>query len=147
MKGMVWVCGLALVLVVGMAASGFAADESQGKVSAQDVKKDLGRALEKAKAYTNQQRKEYQQKIQASLDDLKKKTSELKNSAEKAKGEAMSKMSAGMEDLKKKQADAEQKLKALQSASGEAWGDVKSGLDNAMIELKKSYEKAMSYIK
>jgi chromosome segregation ATPase len=147
MKEVAWVFALALVLVVGAAGSGFAGEEDRGRVTAQEVKKQVERALDSAKAYTDQQRKDYQQKIEAKLEDLKKNTSELRKSADTVKGEALAKVAAGIADLKQKQADAEQKLKELQSASTQAWGDVKSGLDKAMVELKKSYDKALSYFK
>ena len=146
-KGIIWACGLAFILVVGSLGSGFAGEEDQGKVSAQDVKKQVGRAWDSAKAYTAQQKKEYQEKISAKLEDLKQKSGELRQQADKAKGEALARITAAMADLKQKQADAEQRLKELQSASSQAWGEVKSGLDKAMSDLKKSYDKAMSHYK
>ncbi len=52
-----------------------------------------------------------------------------------------------MDDLKAKTGVAEQKLRDLRSAGAEAWRDTKQGLDKAMDELQKAYDKAMSGLK
>ncbi len=119
----------------------------QQPVTKEDVKKQAAETMEKAKAYAEQQRQEYTKQVQSTLDDLSKKTDQLKEQAKIAKGEALTKIQAALADLKVKQDQAKQKLQELGSSTGAAWEQVKTGVDKAVAELQKAYNDASSYFK
>jgi len=142
MKNLFGVLLMVLVLGAGTSANVWAAEP--GKVSPEDVKKQAGEALSAAKEYTMQEKQEYQKLIESQLADLSKKIEDLKAKAVNAKKDAMAALESQIADLKKKQEAAQQKLSELGSVTSKAWGEVKSGLDKAMDELKKAYEGARS---
>ena len=119
----------------------------QQPVTKEDVKKQAAETMEKAKAYAEQQRHEYTKQVQSTLDDLSKKTDQLKEQAKVAKGEALTKIQAALADLKVKQDQAKQKLQELGSSTGAAWEQVKTGVDKAVADLQKAYNDASSYFK
>jgi hypothetical protein len=119
----------------------------QQPVTKEDVKKQAAETMEKAKAYAEQQRQEYSKQVQSTLDDLSKKTDQLKEQAKVAKGEALTKIQAALADLKVKQDQAKQKLQELGSSTGAAWEQVKTGVDKAVAELQKAYNDASSHFK
>lgn len=110
------------------------------EVSAEDVKRKTDEALEAAKAYTMQQKQEYQQKMEAELNDFNRqvdiKVEELKAKAEKSEAEAKEELDKQIKELREKQKDAQKKLDELKSASGKAWDDLKSEMDAKMNDLK-----------
>jgi hypothetical protein len=119
----------------------------QQPVTKEEVKKQAAETMEKAKAYAEQQRQEYSKQVQSTLDDLSKKTDQLKEQAKVAKGEALTKIQAALADLKVKQDQAKQKLQELGSSTGAAWEQVKTGVDKAVADLQKAYNDASSYFK
>ncbi len=119
----------------------------QQPVTKEDLKKQASQTMETAKAYAEQQKQEYTKKIQATLDDLSKKTDQLKEQAKIAKGEAVTKIQAGLADLKVKEAQAKQKLQELGGSTGTAWEQMKVGVDKAISDLQKAYNDASSHFK
>jgi TolA-binding protein len=134
---------MVIVVSAGLQASVFAVE--QGKVTAEQVKKQAQEAITTAKEYTLQEKQEYQKRIEAQLADLAKRIDELREKAKTAKQDVVTQLQAQMEALKKQQQVAEQKLNELRSSSAKAWDQVKTGVDKAMEDLKKAYESARSY--
>ena len=58
--------------------------------------------------------------------------------------QARSELAAEMDKLRGKKAEMGKKFQKLQAASGEAYEDLKVGMDRAMAEMDKAYEQAMS---
>lgn len=125
------------------------ADKSQTKVTSADVKKEAKKAMETTKAYTLQQKEEYEKQIKAKLQKINGEIQQLQSKAQsratelKEKGKA--EFAQAMEGLHKKKQAAAEKLNELNSASGKAWEDMKSGMDEAMDELIKAYDRARSH--
>jgi TolA-binding protein len=109
--------------------------EEQTEVSIETVKEETKEALEAAKAYTLQQKQEYQEKAEAKLDEIDITIAQLKGRAEKASDEAKTKLDAQVEELQKKQEAAREKLQELESAGAEKWEDLKSDMDAAIDDL------------
>ncbi|UCD56671.1 MAG: hypothetical protein JSV16_12690 [Candidatus Hydrogenedentota bacterium] len=110
--------------------------KEEAEVSAEDVKKESLEALETAKAYTLQQKQEYQNKIEAKLDEVDAQIDELKARAEQAKDETKAKLYKQIEELQKKQEAAREKLEELKTASEQAWEKLKSEMDAAVEDLE-----------
>jgi predicted RNase H-like nuclease (RuvC/YqgF family) len=137
---------LSIIVAVSVAfilACGKAEESPQPKkpVTEEKVMKEVKEAVRTALAYTEQQKEEYQKKINAQLDEMQKKMAALKAKAEQAKPEMQAKLKAQMDALRKEVDAAQKKIEELKAASGKAWEDMKAGLDKALEDLKKSDEK------
>jgi chromosome segregation ATPase len=88
--------------------------------------------------------KETQEKMEAQLKELGTRLEAWKNQAAKAGGEAQAEMNKKLEQLRPKLEAAQQKLKDLKAAGGEAAEKVKEGSEKAMAELKKTWEAVKS---
>ncbi len=89
-------------------------------------------------------KEEYQAKIEAQLKEWAAKLEELKSKAAKAGAGAKDELNKQVETLKAKQDVAQKKLKEVREASGEAWKDVKQGLEKTVTDLKEAWGGALS---
>jgi len=135
------------VIVVGLSLGwGGPAVAAEGKpgVSAEDVKKETKEALGAAKELTVQQKEEFQKKMRDKLDRIQREIDRLVFKANQAKKETRAELNKVIGELQKKKDAIAKKLQELESASGKAWNDLKSGLNASMEELEKSYKRAQS---
>ena len=88
--------------------------------------------------------KETQEKMEAQLKEWGARLEAWKNQAAKASAEAQAEMNKQLDQLRPKPEAAQQKLKELKAASGEAAEKVKEGSGKAMAELKKTWEAVKS---
>jgi len=119
-------------------------ESKESKVSSGDVKKETREAYETAVQYTKQQKEEFQRKVQAKLDEYRKRIYELQVEAEEMSAQMKANMNRRIKDLEAKREAAEEKLTQLESASGKAWAEIKEGLDQAVKDLGQAYEDARS---
>ncbi len=138
-------CAAALILGLSFAGNGRADDQS--KASASDLKKQAEQTLETAKKLTVQQKELYQKKAETELSELGDRISALKKKSETLRGEAVQELEAKFKDVKEKQKAAEKKLGELKSSTAQAWQDAKTGLDNAVGSLKRSYDNILKNFK
>lgn len=138
-------CATAMMLALSFAGNGLADD--QNKASAAELKKQAEQTLETAKKFTVQQKELYQKKAEAELSELGDRISELKKKSEAIRGEALQGLEAKFKDLKEKHKVAEKKLSELKSSTAQAWQDAKTGLDNAVGTLKRSYDDVLKNFK
>jgi len=89
----------------------------------------------------------YEKKIDAQLDEWKVEIDKLKAKADKAEADAQIKYHKHIEDLRAKQEAARERLVELKEAGGDAWEDLKAGLDNALKSLGDAVKSATSYFK
>ena len=122
-------------------------EKKETEVTSKDVKKEDKEAVETAKAYTQQQKKEYQEQIEAKIKGYDQNLDELKVKAKGVKGEAKAEFNRQMDELRKKKEEASQKLKEMQSATGKAWEDLKSGVETALEDLEKTFKQMMKRFK
>ena len=88
--------------------------------------------------------KEYQEKMEAQLKELTAKLEQWKDQAAKASAAAQAEMNKQLDQLRPKVEAAQQKLKELKAAGGEAAGKLKEGSEKAMAELKKTWKAVKS---
>ena len=86
----------------------------------------------------------YKDKLEAQLEEWRAKIAQLKAQADKKEADAKIAYSKRIEELNSKKEAVEHKLKELTNASGEAWRELKSGVEKAVDDLKVSLEKARS---
>jgi hypothetical protein len=81
------------------------------------------------------------------LSDFNDKIKDLQSKAEQAGADTKAKYNEIIEGLRKNQGEAQNKLHDHKSKSAAGWGDVKSGMDAALENLKNSYNDAVSHFK
>jgi Skp family chaperone for outer membrane proteins len=126
-----------MVMGLSLLAVGCTKQEPQ-KVSVKDVEKKVAEATGTAADYAKQEKDEYVAQTQKAVDEAKAETDKLKASAKNARAGAKRKLQRQIRGMERRWALAERKLSELKSASGEAWKDLRSGVDKAVEDLKRS---------
>jgi hypothetical protein len=116
--------------------------KSQTPVTAGDVKKEAGQAVETARTYTQQQMEAYQAQIDQQLKAFDQQLSDLKAKAESMPEDARTKYYETISALQRKQMKATAALKGLKNETGEAWADMKERLDEMVNGLQASFDQA-----
>jgi len=148
MKSVMFVRGLLaimLLLALGALPGCGEKEQTQSKpatVSKEDVKKEAKEAYEATKDYTQEQMQAFREQTETRLAEYQKEIDQLQATAEKLGGDAKAKAELQLTALGQKRDDVSEKLKDLSSSSGNAWEQVKSGIDAAMEDLGNAYKKA-----
>jgi len=150
MKSVMFVRGLLaimLLLALGAFPGCGEKDQAQSKpatVSKEDVKKEAKEAYNATKAFTQEQMQAFGKQIETKLNEYGEKIDQLQAKAEKLGGDAKTKAEQQLTALRQKRDEASEKLKRLGSSSGDAWEQLKSGIDAAMEDLGNAYKKAVA---
>jgi predicted small lipoprotein YifL len=147
MKKVVFLKGLlAIMLLVPGALSGCGEkDQTESKpaaVSKEDVKKEAKEAYDTTKAYTQEQMQAFREQTEIKLNEYKDEIDKLQAKAEKMGGDAKAKADEQLTALNQKREVVAEKLKELSSSSGNAWEQLKIGIDAALEDLGNAYKKA-----
>ena len=148
MKNVMFVRGLLaimLLLTLGALPGCGEKEQAQSKsatVSKEDVKKEAKEAYDATKAYTQEQMQAFREQTETRLAEYKKEVDQLQTKAEKLEGDAKAKAEQQLTALRQKQDEVTEKLKDLNYSSGNAWEQLKSGIDAAMEDLSNAYKKA-----
>jgi len=148
MKSVMFVRGLlAIMLLLAMGALPGCGENEQTQskpatVSKEDVKKKAKEAYDATKAYTQEQMQAFREQTETRLAEYKKEIDQLQAKAEKLEGDAKAKAEQQLTALGQKRDEVSEKLKDLSSSSGNAWKELKSGIDAAMEDLGNAYKKA-----
>ena len=140
-----WLLAILLVLALGAFPGCGEQEQAQSKpatVSKEDVKKEAMEAYDATKAYTQEQMQAFREQTETRLAEYKKEIDQLQAKAEKLGGDAKAKAEQRLTALRQKRDEVSEKLKELGSSSGNAWDQIKSGIDAAMEDLGNAYEKA-----
>ena len=111
--------------------------EKKADVSAKDVKKETGEALEAAKVYALQQKEEYQKKMEVKLKELVTQIDKMKAEAKDSTAEAKAGFEKRIQEMETRREAAGKKLDEIKKSSAEAWQNLKSDLDGIMSDLEK----------
>ena len=134
-----------LLLAVGAFTGCGEKEQDQGKtekVSGEDVKEEAMEAYDTASAYTQEQMQAFHEQMKTRLAKYNDDIDQLQANAEKLGGDAKAKAEQQLTALRQKRDEVSEKLKALSSSSGNAWEQLKSGIDAAMEDLGNAYKKA-----
>ena len=96
---------------------------------------------------TDIEREAYEQKMNARLLKWDAQMQVLKARAKEAGANAKAEIGKELDDLEKRSDVAREKLRELRNSSGEAWQDLKAGLDNSWRSLQGALEAAKSRFK
>jgi TolA-binding protein len=118
------------------------ANQTPGKVTPEDVRRDAGQAVNTAAKFSQQSKEEFQKKLETQLNELDAKIAKLREKGSDLKDEAKVKWDRKMADLEKKRDAARAKLDEVGRSSAEAWKDVQKGAASAWDELDKAFRDA-----
>ena len=141
MSRFIWVLMLAGVLT----ASGCErkpADQTPGKVTLEDVRRDAAQAAQTAVEYSRQTKEEFQKKLEARLKELDGEIAKLREKGRDLKDQAKADWDRKIADLEKKRDAAGTKLAEVRDSSAEAWKDMQKGAQSAWDELDKAFRDA-----
>lgn len=92
-------------------------------------------------------KEEYIAKVEARLQEWSTKIDELKVQAHLGKAEAQEEYERQIKMLREKESRLSRKLNELRDAGGEAWDEIKFGIDSAVDDLKDAFGKAFDKLK
>jgi hypothetical protein len=93
------------------------------------------------------ERDAYVQKLKAQLDEWNAEIDRLEAQARQAGGDARLQYEKQVQSLREQRRDAETRLAGLRAATGDAWDQLREGVDQAWSDLKSGLEKASSAFK
>jgi chromosome segregation ATPase len=137
MKGVVFVRRLLAIMVLltfGAFPGCGEKEQSESRpasVSKEDVKKEAKEAYAITRDYTQQQMQAFRKQMESKLNEYGDKIDQLQAKAEELGGDAKAKAEQELSALRKKRDEVSEKLKELGSSSGNAWDQIKSGIDAA----------------
>jgi len=94
------------------------------------------------KSGLQKQKEEYAQKVEGEIEDLETEWDTLKAKADKKGDKAKAAWGDQKNELQAKLDAAKTKMKHLRQDSGEAWDVMKTGMDDALDDLRRSFKKA-----
>jgi len=89
----------------------------------------------------------YQQKAQAQIKEMKARLQVFEARAENASADMKIKHQDNLADWKARFEDIENRMNKLSESSGEAWEDIRTGIDNALGELQSAIQKGTDQFK
>ena len=116
-------------------------------VELKDIKKETKDVVETSATYTKEQKENIQKNLEADFANLKKQIHELSAKIDKTSDDTVSDLKAELSQLQKKQNQIDDNLKKFKKTSGQAWNELKAGLDKAVSDLGESYSKAKEHLK
>jgi hypothetical protein len=116
-------------------------------VTAEEVQQELREALESAKAYTFQQKEEYEKRLQPVLRDLDDRIEVLKEKAKGAGKEARKWYTEAAQELRREREVVREQIAKARAAAPGAWEEVKAGVSAAWDDLRKAFQRANERLK
>ena len=113
-----------------------------GEVSADDVKREAGEAVQTAAEYSQQAKEDFVKSLNARLTELDAEIANLREKGRDLKDEAKADWDQKLADLETKREAARVKLDEVGNSTAEAWKDVQQGAKSAWDELDKAVRDA-----
>jgi len=129
--------------VAGLALSfGGYGNSARADVTTKEVGRNVAQAADSTATYAEQEKDKYVSKTRTEVDKLGAEIDRLGVKARAARDDVKAKLDKDIAALDRKRDEAEHKLDDLKSANAGAWKNLKAGMDNALADLKLSFEKA-----
>ena len=136
--GIVGIWLLAMPVVV-------AAGASEKPVTGETVIRETKEAVTDTKDYTIQQKDAFQRKVQAELDEMQVRITQLRGQVEHASASARAEIQKSIEELEKKKELASKKVQEIHSATASSWEQVQAKAVAAMDDLRESLNHTLSH--
>ena len=118
------------------------ADQTPGKVTSEDVRRDVGKALDTTGKSAEQTKEDFQRSLNARLNELEAEIAKLREKGKEFKDENKSSWDRVLADLETKREAARVKLDDIGHSSAEAWRDIQKGAQAAWDDLDKAFHEA-----
>jgi DNA repair exonuclease SbcCD ATPase subunit len=115
--------------------------------NAPDVKREMRELLATLKAYTFEQKEDYQNAIEDKLRDIDARIETLQARSARVRAEAQAQLREKIAELRDKRGVVRRKLQALRTASAQSWEDMKAGIAAAANDLAQAYDDAVSHFR
>jgi len=138
---------LMAALLIVAPGYGIAAPPGKDSTSPATQSKDLGNRGEQAqavKSYTAEEKRAYQKKTAADLEKLQERIGDLKAKGQQAPPQTKRMYAKATINLDRMAIAAQNKVTALEKASGQDWSRLKAETDQAMEKLTKAVKEAES---
>ncbi|MGE3976522.1 MAG: hypothetical protein AB7F94_02940 [Nitrospira sp.] len=142
-RGWLAVGAVSVVVASTIPWSGMAAESA---ASAEKVVKETQEAIEATKEYTAQQKEAFQRKAHEELTAIQRQIVGLREKIAKASESTRADLQKSLNELEKKKDGVKESLDELKGATDAKWHEVREGMNNAMNELKHSYQKLLSHM-
>lgn len=119
-----------------------ARDPEHGKVTSEDVPRDVGKALETTGKSAEQSKEDFQRGFSARIEELEAEIAKLREKGGDLKEESKSNWERMVADLETKREVARVKLEEISNSSVAAWKDIQKGAQSAWVELDKAFHEA-----
>jgi chromosome segregation ATPase len=93
---------------------------------------------------TAQDKVTYQEEIEQRLNELEQNIAALSAKAAHAAETGKSELKKALSDLRVKQAEARAQLERLKASGGNAWEEIKAGVNEAVQDVQSAYDRAVS---
>lgn len=109
-----------------------------------DIKKEANDLAKTTRSYAEEQKELYTQEILARLAQYNQKLIDLNRKVAMLGAQTEAQAMAEVDNFYRKKDQVAEKVRQLQAASAEAYEDLKDGMDKAIEEMDRAYDKAMS---
>ena len=138
-----FVCMLILAgLLAAIGCERKTADPMPGKVTSEDVRRDVGQVVDTAAEFSRQTKEEFQKKLDSRLKELDVEIVKLREKGRDLKDKNKADWDRKMAELETKRGAVRTKLDEVGHSSAEAWKDVQKGAQSAYDDLDKAFRDA-----
>ena len=116
-------------------------------VGCANTREEAGEASREVGAAANQDRIEYQRRMEARLDDMDRKIEEMKREASQATGAAKQKWDREVAELEDERREARAKYNEMRNSADAQWENFKDGVSNAVDKLEAGYNRTLEAMK
>jgi len=117
-------------------------DTTPGQVTSDDVRQDVGKALDTTTTSAEQTKEDFQSNLRARINELEAEIAKLREQGRDLKDETKSSWDSIVADLETKREAARVKLDEIGQSSEEAWRDIRKGAQSAWEDLDKAFQEA-----
>ncbi len=121
--------------------------KTDGKVTGGEVARKTKEAANAAGQYVAEKKDEYVARMQNELQSLDARIDQLKAQASKTGEKVSANVQQKIDELEAKSRELGRKLDRIKESSASAWEQMKSGFDEAMGDLRSSYDRAANQFK
>jgi hypothetical protein len=117
---------------------------AESRASAEKVAKEARETIEATRDYTAQQKEAFQRKAHEELVAIQRQLIGLRQKVTEASESTRVELQKSLDELEKKKDGVKKKVDELKGATDAKWHDVREGMNDALNDLKRSYQTVLS---
>lgn len=136
-----------LVLLVLFSILAINALQAEDSSKATKVKQKASETVDATKEYASEKKEQFQSRMKKDLENFDAEIERLKEKSKSAVGSAKQEIEDQLRKVEAQRVTVAEKMGELSRSSGDAWKDVKKGVESAYSEMKNAFKKASSHFK